>query len=101
MTRRFERASETRIPYISIRTALQLDTSAQTDYVKIATEFAAISSAPSQDANELFSRAAFIAMVNNTDDHMRNHCLLLTGKGWRLSPSFDVNPMTPGCLRHH
>ncbi|MET3164876.1 UNVERIFIED_ORG: hypothetical protein ABIB19_003307 [Arthrobacter sp. UYEF10] len=81
---------------VCIRTALQWDTSAHPDYAKIATEIAAISSAPSQDANELFSRAAFIAMVNNTDDHMRNHCLLLTGKGWRLSPSFDVNPMSSG-----
>jgi serine/threonine-protein kinase HipA len=96
LTRRFDRAGETRIPYISVRTALQLDTYAHPDYVKIAREIAAISSAPSQDANELFSRAAFIAMVNNTDDHMRNHGLLRTGKGWRLSPSFDVNPMPSG-----
>jgi serine/threonine-protein kinase HipA len=81
LTRRFDRAGETRIPYISVRTALQLDTYAHPDYVKIAREIAAISSAPSQDANELFSRAAFIAMVNNTDDHMRNHGLLRTGEG--------------------
>ncbi|MEC5182130.1 hypothetical protein RCH07_003506 [Arthrobacter sp. CG_A4] len=44
----------------------------------------------------MFSRAAFVAMVNNTDDHMRNHGLLRTGNGWRLSPSFDVNPMPSG-----
>lgn len=44
----------------------------------------------------MFSRAAFIAMVNNTDDHMRNHGLLRTGNGWRLSPSFDVNPVSSG-----
>ena len=28
----------------------------------------------------------------NTDDHLRNHGFLLTDKGWRLSPAFDLNP---------
>lgn len=37
-------------------------------------------------------RAALIVMVNNIDDHMRNHGLLHDGQGWRLAPSFDVNP---------
>ncbi|MCD4769150.1 MAG: HipA domain-containing protein [Bacteroidales bacterium] len=30
--------------------------------------------------------------VSNTDDHLRNHGFLLTNKGWRLSPAYDVNP---------
>ncbi|MDI3196233.1 hypothetical protein QK285_17740 [Pseudarthrobacter sp. AL20] len=33
---------------------------------------------------------------DNTDDHMRNHGLLRAGKGWRLSPSFEVNPVPSG-----
>lgn len=93
LTRRFDRAGDTRIPYMSVRSALQLDTYTLPDYVKITAEIARISGAPVQDANEMFSRAAFIAMVNNSDDHMRNHGLLRIGKGWKLSPSFDVNPM--------
>ncbi|WP_454809528.1 type II toxin-antitoxin system HipA family toxin [Paenarthrobacter nitroguajacolicus] len=96
LTRRFDRDGERRIPYMSVRTALQLDTYSHPDYVKIASEVAHISAEPAQDANEMFSRAAFIAMVNNTDDHMRNHGLLRTNKGWRLSPSFDVNPVPTG-----
>ena len=96
LTRRFDRDGDLRLPYMSVRTALQLDTYAHPDYVKIASEVAHISAAPVQDANEMFSRAAFIAMVNNTDDHMRNHGLLRTSQGWRLSPSFDVNPMPTG-----
>ncbi|UXM92409.1 type II toxin-antitoxin system HipA family toxin [Paenarthrobacter sp. JL.01a] len=96
LTRRFDRDGSRRIPYMSVRTALQLDTYSHPDYVKIASEVAHLSASPVQDANELFSRAAFIAMVNNTDDHMRNHGLLRTGTGWRLSPSFDVNPMPVG-----
>ncbi|MFF1831164.1 type II toxin-antitoxin system HipA family toxin [Paenarthrobacter sp. NPDC058040] len=96
LTRRFDRDGSRRIPYMSVRTALQLDTYSHPDYVKIASEVAHISAEPVQDANELFSRAALIAMVNNTDDHMRNHGLLRTKKGWRLSPSFDVNPVPMG-----
>ena len=33
-------------------------------------------------------------MVSNTDDHLRNHgFILVPGKGWRLSPAFDMNPV--------
>jgi serine/threonine-protein kinase HipA len=39
---------------------------------------------------------AFSAIVHNTDDHLRNHGFLLTPKGWRLSPMFDVNPNPHG-----
>jgi serine/threonine-protein kinase HipA len=31
-------------------------------------------------------------MISNTDDHPRNHGFILTDRGWRLSPAFDVNP---------
>lgn len=96
LTRRFDRDGSRRIPYMSVRTALQLDTYSHPDYVKVASEVAHISAEPVLDANEMFNRAVLIAMVNNTDDHMRNHGLLRTTKGWRLSPSFDVNPMPTG-----
>ena len=32
--------------------------------------------------------------ISNTDDHFRNHGFLLTKKGWRLSPAYDINPST-------
>lgn len=34
--------------------------------------------------------------VKNTDDHLRNHGFLLTKKGWKLSPLYDVNPNSIG-----
>lgn len=34
--------------------------------------------------------------ISNTDDHLRNHGFLLTAKGWRLSPLYDVNPVPYG-----
>ncbi|MBR3776251.1 MAG: HipA domain-containing protein, partial [Kiritimatiellae bacterium] len=39
---------------------------------------------------------AFSTIIGNTDDHLRNHGFLLTERGWRLSPMFDVNPNPHG-----
>lgn len=35
----------------------------------------------------------FNAMITNNDDHPRNHALLRTPDGWRLSPAYDIVPM--------
>ena len=45
---------------------------------------------------ELWKRIVFNMAVSNTDDHLINHGFLLTGKGWRLSPLYDVNPVEEG-----
>ena len=34
--------------------------------------------------------------MSNCDDHLRNHGFLLTGKGWVLSPAYDINPDPDG-----
>lgn len=36
----------------------------------------------------------FNILISNTDDHLRNHGFILTPKGWRLSPAYDINPST-------
>lgn len=95
LTQRFDRDGGRRIPYMSFRTAFDTRED-HPDYATLARRVAAISAEPDKDAAELFSRAAMLAMINNVDDHMRNHGLLHTGKGWRLSPSFDVNPADRG-----
>lgn len=96
LTERFDREGDRRIPYMSMRSALQLTEGEHPSYERLARELQLISAAPREDARELFARAAFGAMVNNIDDHMRNHGLLRRGRGWRLAPSFDVNPSTSG-----
>lgn len=95
LTRRFDRDGSRRIPYMSFRTAFDTRED-HPDYATLACRMAAISAEPDKDAAELFSRAAMLAMINNIDDHMRNHGLIHTGRGWRLSPSFDVNPADRG-----
>ena len=42
---------------------------------------------------ELWRRIVFYILTSNSDDHLRNHGFLLTPKGWRLSPAFDINPV--------
>lgn len=46
------------------------------------------------DREELYGRVAFNILVSNDDDHLRNHAFIwdADGKGWRLSPMYDVVP---------
>ena len=37
----------------------------------------------------------FNIAVSNTDDHLRNHGFIYQSGGWRLSPAYDINPVTP------
>lgn len=42
---------------------------------------------------ELFRRMVFNILIDNTDDHEKNHVLLMTERGtYELSPAFDVLP---------
>ena len=52
------------------------------------------------DLAELWRRIVFNICIHNTDDHLRNHgFMLVAGRGWRLSPVYDLNPQPwPGGL---
>jgi serine/threonine-protein kinase HipA len=42
---------------------------------------------------EIFRRMVFNILIDNTDDHEKNHALLMTGAGqYELSPAFDILP---------
>jgi serine/threonine-protein kinase HipA len=46
---------------------------------------------------QLFRRMVFNILVDNTDDHEKNHALLRQADGhWTLSPAFDVVPSLSG-----
>lgn len=47
-----------------------------------------------QDLAEIFKRMVFNILINNNDDHLRNHGFLWdsAAMGWRLSPLYDVVP---------
>ena len=62
-------------------------------YLSLADEVRRASASPREDLRELFGRMCFNAAVSNLDDHPRNHALLARGRGWRLSPAYDLEPM--------
>lgn len=96
-SRRFDRDGGRRIHYASAMTMLGAkDGDGEHSYLEIAEFIAANCADAEHDLRELWSRMVFSQLVGNTDDHLRNHGFLLTKKGWRLSPMFDVNPNPDG-----
>jgi len=61
-------------------------------YILLAEELRRIVAEPKKDAEELFRRVCFNALISNIDDHPRNHALLGSERDWRLSPSYDLTP---------
>jgi serine/threonine-protein kinase HipA len=49
----------------------------------------------SADLRELYRRVVFSVLTASTDDHLRNHAFLREGRGWVLSPAYDLNPKPP------
>ncbi|ROS69141.1 serine/threonine-protein kinase HipA [Curtobacterium sp. PhB172] len=96
LSERFDRdGSGDRLGYMSARTALELgahDDGSRLTYEDLTDVIDHWSSAPAADLREMFGRIALSVLVNNVDDHWRNHAFLHTPTGWRLSPVFDVNP---------
>ncbi len=70
------------------------DASIGASYLEIARVVIEQGAHPKADLRELWSRIVFNMMVSNADDHLRNHgFVLVPGKGWRLSPAYDMNPV--------
>jgi serine/threonine-protein kinase HipA len=97
---RFDRVSEGkeyhRLPFISGLTIIGAheSESPQQSYRQLAEQLRVFGSNPVKDAKELWRRMVFNILCNNTDDHLRNHGFLWDGKGWRLSPAYDIMPFT-------
>jgi serine/threonine-protein kinase HipA len=89
---RFDRDGERRIGYLSADSLLVKQPNDFVDYTMLIEAIAPISSSPRADGEELFRRIALTLLVNNIDDHMKNHGLIRTQNGWKMSPAFDVNP---------
>jgi len=96
LTKRFDRVKKERIHFASAMTMTGNTEESIKDnkpsYLEIA-EFIKFSGASNEeDLHQMWRRIVFNIAISNTDDHLRNHGFLLTGKGWRLSPAFDINP---------
>lgn len=62
-------------------------------YLALADEVRRFSARPAEDLLELYGRMCFNILVSNLDDYPRNHALVAPGRGWRLSPAFDLMPV--------
>ena len=96
LTKRFDRIKKERIHFASAMTMTGNSEDNLRDnkasYLEIA-EFIKFSGASNEeDLHQLWRRIVFNISISNTDDHLRNHGFVLSEKGWRLSPAFDVNP---------
>lgn len=97
LTKRFDRTVKgSRIHFASAMTLLGYMDGAGHDtcvsYLELAEFIMRNGADVNTDLKELWRRIVFHICVKNTDDHLRNHGFLLTDKGWRLSPAYDINP---------
>lgn len=101
LTKRFDRSNGDRIHFASAMTLLGYrdghDHSLGGSYLEVVELIEQYGNDPTGDIRELWKRIVFSVAVSNTDDHLRNHGFLLSpGKGWKLSPAFDLNPIPDG-----
>lgn len=92
--RRFDRSGHLRLHCLSAKTVLRAAGLAES-YGALATVLLRLGHPDHQNAmrEELFKRMVFNILMDNTDDHERNHCLRLGFDGYyALSPAFDVVP---------
>jgi serine/threonine-protein kinase HipA len=94
LVRRFDRVNGNRIPFLSAMSALGADDRELRSYLDIADALRPVGAAVAEDLAALWRRVVFNVLISNTDDHLRNHAFVYTGRnGWRLSPAYDLNPV--------
>lgn len=97
-TKRFDREKKVRMHFASAMTMTgnneELIRDNPASYLDLV-EFIQFSGCSvNEDLKQLWRRMIFNILISNTDDHLRNHGFILTPKGWRLSPAYDINPST-------
>lgn len=106
--RRFDREQGRRIHCISAGTAIRAATASgeapELGYPELARILRRVGvtrgDANRRDARELFRRMVFNILVDNTDDHEKNHSLLVVSPfengRLRLAPAYDILPTNSG-----
>lgn len=103
--RRFDRVGQRRLHALSAKVALKA-AGAELSYPDLAQLLrrrgnpdAPAGTLPiyAQQMHELFRRMVFNILIDNTDDHEKNHALLVNPAGhYELSPAYDVLPCAQG-----
>ena len=90
---RFDRENAGRVMYLSAHSLLLANPATAYTYEDIATLIRQYSNQAPLDLQELWRRIVFFLLINNVDDHLKNHGFLHRGYGhWNLAPGFDINP---------
>ena len=90
---RFDRTESGRVPYLSGFAITEAADAASGDYLDLAEALADLDIDDlTGTLRQLWRRTAFSIAMRNTDDHLKNHGVLWSSSGWRLSPAFDITP---------
>lgn len=101
IVRRFDRGiggrlgvSSPRIAFLSSLSMLNVRDGERRSYPEIMDAIRRCGAASQRDGVQLWRRIMFSVLINNVDDHLRNHGFLRAGmEGWVLSPAYDLNPV--------
>ena len=85
---------------ISMQTLLAADYWYNAGYVDLAEIIRKVSVRPGKDLLQLYRQMVYNVMIGNTDDHLKNFCMLHDQDGFRLSPAFDLTPNINFNLEH-
>ena len=85
---------------LSMQTLLKADGYYYAGYRDLADIIRRVCSNPAGDLLKLFKQLVFNVMLGNTDDHLKNFCMMYDGDGWKLSPAFDLVPNIGLNLEH-
>ena len=77
---------------ISMQSLLKADGYYNAGYRDLARMIQHISAHPLEDLGMLYRQMIFNVLIGNTDDHLKNFCMLHDDEGWKLSPAFDLVP---------
>jgi len=77
---------------ISMQSLLKADGYYNAGYRDLAEVIRQVAASPQRDLRQLYRQMLFNVLLGNTDDHLKNFCLLRDEQGWRLSPAFDLVP---------
>lgn len=96
LIRRFDRVGdiddETRIHFLSASALLDVTYNANGgSYIEFAQVIRRLAADPAHDLDQLYRRMIFNLVIDNTDDHVKNHGMLhVKGNQYKLAPAFDV-----------
>ena len=80
---------------ISMQTLLAADGYYTCGYRDMARVIRQVSDHVQQDLLQLYKQLVFNVLLGNTDDHLKNFCMMHNEKGWQLTPAYDLVPNIP------